>query len=503
LTVTLLVMASPIAEALNVDTTATILVTPDPIGVGQIMKFMGDINPNPTYPLVFHDIRFIITYPDETDVIIGPVISNTDGGVTINFVPTIVGSYSVNFTFPGETLSDGHYYGPCEAVTDFVVQNEPFTFNPTSPEVGQTVTFDASSSSSFYGTIIDYAWDFGDGNTDTGMTACHAYTLTGNYTVTLTVTDSYALTDNITRAVTVIDSLVPPVASFTFNPSAPEVDETVIFDASGSSDSDGNIVSYEWEFGEQTTGSGVTSTHAYSSEGNYTVTLTVTDNDELTNTTTKTITLIPKPLPPEASFTFSPASPEVNETVTFDASNSSDLDGTIINYVWNFGDENTGTGVTVSHSYASTGTYTVTLIVTDNDLLTNTTTKSITVSPPAKEAPEASFTYSPPNPEVSETITFDASGSSDPDGMIINYIWDFGDGTTGAGMTVTHSYTLDGTYTVTLTVTDNDALTGTTTKTISNVIPEFPSWIIMPLFMAATFSAVMVYRRLTKKASKS
>jgi len=328
LTVTLLVMASPIAEALNVDTTATIIVTPDPIGRGQITKFIGDINPNPpTSSLGFRDISIIITYPDGSNITLGPVISNTDGGVTIDFVPTIVGSYSVNFTFPGETLSDGHYYGPCEAVTDFVVQNEPFTFNPTSPEVGQTVTFDAS--------------------------------------------------------------------------------------------------------------------------------------------------------------------------------NSSDLDGTIINYVWNFGDENTGTGVTVSHSYASTGTYTVTLIVTDNDLLTNTTTKSITVSPPAKEAPEASFTYSPPNPDVSETITFDASGSSDPDGMIINYIWDFGDGTTGAGMTVTHSYTLDGTYTVTLTVTDNDALTGTTTKTISNVIPEFPSCIIMPLFMAATFSAVMVYRRLTKKASKS
>jgi PKD repeat protein len=422
LTVPLWILASPIAKASDVDTTATIVATPDPIGVGQIIKFIGDINPNPpTSPLGFRDISIIITYPDWSNVIIGPIISNAGGGFTLQFVPDQVGSYNVRLTFPGGTLSDGHYYQPCEAATNFTVQPEP-------------------------------VWG--------------------------------------------------PVGSFTFDPASPEVDETVTFDASNSSDLNGNIVSYEWDYGDQTTGSGVNSTHAYSSEGIYTVTLTIIDNDGIADIATKLITVMPKPLPPEASFTFSPTSPEVSQTVTFDASNSSDPDGTIVNYFWIFGDgttENQTGGVTTIHSYTSEGSYNVTLTVTDNDQLTNTTAKSITVSPPPKEAPEASFSHSPLNPEVNETVTFDASGSSDADGTIVNYFWIFGDGTTGVGITATHSYTLNGTYTVALTVTDNDNLTDTTTKTINNVIPEFPSWTPLVLLFAASAVALTVYKRKLRK----
>lgn len=423
--VSLCTLASPIAKASDVETTATIVATPDPIGVGQIIKLIADINPNPPtsppFDLGFNDMDTTITYPDGSNVTLGPFLSNAGGGVTLQFVPDQVGSYSVKLTFPGGTLSDEHYYQPCEAATNFTVQPEP---------------------------------------------------------------------------------VMGPVGSFTFDPASPEVDETVTFDASNSSDRNGNIVSYEWDYGDQNTGSGVNSTHAYSSEGIYTVTLTIIDNDEIADIATKLITVTPKPLPPEASFIFSSTSPEVGQTVTFDASNSSDSDGTIVNYFWSFGDgetENqTGAVITV-HSYTSEGSYNITLTVTDNDQLTNTTAKSITVSPLPKEAPEAAFTYSPLNPTTNETITFDASGSSDPDGMIINYIWDFGDGITGTGMTVTHSYASDGSYTVTLTVTDNDSLTDTATKTISNVIPEFSLWIIIPLFMTATLSAVIVCRRLTKR----
>ena len=110
--------------------------------------------------------------------------------------------------------------------------------------------------------------------------------------------------------------------------------------------------------------------------------------------------------------------------------------------------------------------------------------------------PEASFTYSPLNPAANKTVTFDASNSSDPDGTIIIYLWDVGDGTTGAGITATHSYKLDGTYTVTLTITDNNALTETATKSINNVIPEFPSWTILPLLVTATLLILICKKRL-------
>ncbi len=261
-----------------------------------------------------------------------------------------------------------------------------------------------------------------------------------------------------------------PDALFTTSPVSPEVGETVTFDASGSSDTDGSISSYSWDFGDGNTAAASIATHAYTSAGDYTVTLKVTDNYGLTDTETKTITVTPheiEPQAPSASFISSPSSPEVGETVTFDASGSSDPDGTIVDYEWNFGDGSTGTGETASHAYSSAGAYTVTLTVTDNDGLTATTTRTITVPPPGLKAPSASFTSSPPSPEVGETVTFDASGSSDPDGSIVSYDWDFGDGNTGAGMTATHSYASAGTYGVTLTVADNDDLTDTATKTIT------------------------------------
>jgi PKD repeat protein len=103
---------------------------------------------------------------------------------------------------------------------------------------------------------------------------------------------------------------------------------------------------------------------------------------DLSSNTTMTATYV-KLVSPVASFTFSPTEPIVAETVTFDASASADSDGTIIGYAWDFGDGDSGSGEIVEHAYTTTGTYNVTLTVTDNDDLTHTITKTITI----KEAP--------------------------------------------------------------------------------------------------------------------
>jgi len=263
----------------------------------------------------------------------------------------------------------------------------------------------------------------------------------------------------------------PPAASFTYSPSAPYTGETVTFNASASYDPDGSIVSYEWDFGDDSTGSGENVYHSYSDAGDYTVTLTVTDDDDATDTDTTIITVIGTNQPPVAYFTYSPSSPvNIGEVISFDASGSYDTDGTIVNYHWDFGDGYSSTGQNPTHSYSQDGTYTVTLTVTDYDGATDTDTTTATVTAVPNQPPHASFTISPASPEVDETVNFDASSSSDPDGTIVNYAWNFGDGTTGTGITASHSYSSAGTYTVTLTVTNNDGLTDTATRDVT-VIP--------------------------------
>lgn len=112
---------------------------------------------------------------------------------------------------------------------------------------------------------------------------------------------------------------------------------------------------------------------------------------------------------------------------------------------------------------------------------------------PELASPVASFTYSPLDPQVNDTITFDSSGCSDTDGTIASYSWDFGDGATSTSQNPTHAYDEEGSYTVSLTVTDNDGLTDTATSTIANVvIPEFSSYLL--LFAVLTMLAVVVIR---------
>ena len=248
-----------------------------------------------------------------------------------------------------------------------------------------------------------------------------------------------------------------PVAFFTHTPDTPTVGGQVLFNAVGSFDPDGSIVSYQWNFGDGNSIEGpgeVAVNHFYDQPGQYEVTLTVTDNDGLTHSLAKTIMVGESPV---AFFTHTPDTPMVGGQVLFNAAGSFDPDGPIVNYQWNFGDGNSTEGpgeVAVNHFYDQPGQYEVTLTVTDNDGLTHSLAKTIMVGEP----PVSSFIFSPENPLVGDEITFDASASSDPDGDIVLYEWDFGDGTTAEGLIVSHTYTEPGAKTVTLTVHDNHGL---------------------------------------------
>ncbi len=312
---------------------------------------------------------------------------------------------------------------------------------------GPTVAVDGSTSYDPDGTVTGWAWDFGDGMTGSGVTTTHTYATTGDYTINLTVIDNTGMTGSVQHIVHVDVIDTAPVASFKAIVSG----YSVSVDASGSSD-DVGIVSYDWQWGDGMTGSGVTATHTYVAPGPYVITLTVTDTIGQTGTATMDITVVD--LPPVASFTLTMS----GLTVSVDASASFD-DVAIVSYDWAWGDGMTGTGVTATHTYAGPSTYEVTLTVTD------TIGQTGTMSAPAiavDNAPLASFTAT----MSGYTVSVDASASSDDIG-ITSYAWDFGDGATASGVTATHTYAGAGQYTITLTVTDTIGQTGTATKTVN------------------------------------
>lgn len=145
----------------------------------------------------------------------------------------------------------------------------------------------------------------------------------------------------------------------------------------------------------------------------------------------------------------------VGETVMLDGSGSSDSDGLIVAYEWDFGDGSTGSGSVADHAYGAIGDYRVILCVTDDGGARTCCETVASISPPPNVEPlcDAGGPYAG---TAGEAVTLDASGSSDSDGLLVAYEWDFGDGSVGSGATVSHTYDLPGAYDVTLCVTDDD-----------------------------------------------
>jgi PKD repeat protein len=200
-----------------------------------------------------------------------------------------------------------------------------------------------------------------------------------------------------------------------------------------------------------------------------TVTIRVTPlgSDAATSTPrTASLRLMPQgtvfpPSTVNAAFTVSPTAPVEDTAVLFDASTS---EGEITAYEWNFGNGQTGSGVTATTSYREPGTYIVTLTVRDQFGRGDTAATSLTVS--GGTAPSPAFTFSPTGPVDDQVVFFNASTSTVPAGRrIVSYRWDFGDGTrvTTSSATTSHVFRNPGTYRVTLTVRDDTGREASTT----------------------------------------
>jgi PKD repeat protein len=257
----------------------------------------------------------------------------------------------------------------------------------------------------------------------------------------------------------------PPVAN-AGGPYSAAVGAPVTLDGSASRDPDGSIASYAWNFGNGTSGSGATPSATYTTAGSFTVTLTVTDNGGATNQASTTVTVTPNTQPPVAS-AGGPYAGTVNVAISFNGAASRDPDGSVVSYLWNFGDGATASGVTSMHAYTVAGSYTVRLTVTDNDGLTDTASTTAQVSDGTGLRPPVANPAGPYHGTIASPVAFDGSASSDPDGTIVSYDWTFGDSGTASGAKPTHAYSAVGTYTVTLSVTDDTGLKATATTSAS------------------------------------
>lgn len=338
----------------------------------------------------------------------------------------------------------------------------PYTVYKTEP-----VSFNGLGSVDADADPLTYQWDFADGTTGTGATPMHSYSASGIYNVSLIVHDGLENSAPATSTVTVNNHI--PVAH-AGGPYSAFRNDVINFNGLGSTDSDGDALSYLWSFGDDSTATAATPAHAYTSSGSYSVTLIVNDGESNSLVSTASVSINNRTPIADAG---GPYSGYKNDTIQFNGQNSSDADGDTLTYYWTFYENCNfsscrGSGVSPSHTYNERGDYIATLTVSDGEL-SSTSTATVTIN---NQLPTA-VVNGPYSSSKSTAIHFSSYGTSDPESDALSYHWDFGDGTTSIEPSPNHTYNITGNYVVTLTVNDGygDSVPATTTATINNRIP--------------------------------
>jgi parallel beta-helix repeat protein len=378
-----------------------------------------------------------------------------------------------------------------------------FTESATSANTYEEIFFDASGSYDTDGFIQNYNWDFDDGTNSSGVTVNHVYSEAGVFTITLTVTDNDGASDTATSIIYIVNS--PPYQpQLTISPSLNvENNDDLFVTVIGPTpaDPDGDSVTYKYRWLVDV-GTGTFVDDEVAGRGNHTGNMVpatdtavddtwrveVTPVDEHGSVGTSVIATWQTVVLPDTTNPVADAGPDQTvyegTQVNFDGSTSTDNVG-IVSYVWSFtdGTRKTLTSMNPNYIFATPNTYTVTLNVTDIagnwdtdtvliTVLEVTTTDDTEQHNPQPDTAEPDVTK--PLAEAGQdklavegmAVSFDAGGSSDNLG-IVSYEWDFGDGTSGTGIAVNHTYTEPGNYTVTLTVKDAVGSSNTNSITIT------------------------------------
>ena len=455
---------------------------------------------------------------------VSPNPANTGATVTVTFSATdpdgTIASFTVNWgdtttpdTLPGTATSDTHMYtspggftitvtatdnsGSTGQATGSVTIQTPVgvptvtvnspTPNPANTGATVTVTFTVTSTVTVTGLTVNW----GDGTINALVVSAtsdtHIYASTGTaksqtFTITVTATNSAGPGSGATTEA--VNDRPPTVTVSTVLPNPANTGQMVTATFS-TADPDGTISSIGVNWGDNTApdtlaGTATSDTHIYNSGGSFTITIIATDNSGSAGQGTGSITVnVPVGIPTVAvnAPTPNPADTGATVTVTFTVTSTATVTGITVN--WGDGTTNTLTGSATSdtHIYANTGTaksqiFTITVTATNSaGPGSGTTTETINDRPPV-----ASFTFTPASPSAGQAVNFDASASTDPDGTIVSYAWNFGDGTTGTGATPTHVYNPTSTqsFTVMLSVTDSQGSTGSTSQSVTVSVAVTP-----------------------------
>ncbi len=356
-------------------------------------------------------------------------------------------TYGINGTFDVQLLVISNNGCIDSLVQPIAIHPQPVAiFTATDDCIVATTSFtDLSTTSS--GTINNWQWDFGDGNTSSLQHPNHLYTNDGTYNVTLIVSNDLGCSDTTTQ---VLNRFLIPTANFTV------ADECVYDVLSFTDNSTGNISTWEWDFGDGNTSNQQSPNHQYATAGNYNVQLIVTTVNNCADTLEQTVEAYPAP---SAQFTNTLGNPCFIDSVNFIDISTIDAPGQINAWTWDFGNGNTTNMQHPTHHYTTSGTFDVTLIVSSNQGCTDTIIQQINSFP----APIASFTV---NADCWYNALVFNDNSSVVNGTITNWEWDFGDGNTSNQQSPNHQYATAGSYTVQLVVTSNNGCSDTIQQSV-------------------------------------
>ena len=306
------------------------------------------------------------------------------------------------------------------------------------------------------GSIKQYQWDFGDGDSSNQTSPAHQYGNAKSYNVSLIATSNLGCKDTINKTTSINPK---PLPAFNYSEDTSQCLDGNQYSLINNSTIAKGSQRYSWYFGDSSTSTSQAPSYSYNSPGTYTIKLIATSDSGCVDTSTRSVTVHPMPT---ASFTVSDKG-QCREGNNYNFTDQSAASSGILSYEWDFGDGDSSSQQSPTHSYTNQGVYTPEVIVTSSESCKDTASKSIEVNP----MPSPAFSYRQDSSQCLAGNQYSLTNNSTIAKGSQSYSWDFGDNSTSTSQAPTHSYSSPGTYTIQLVATSDSGCVDTTTQKVT------------------------------------